>query len=100
MAEAKTKQTEVETKQTEVETKQTENDPRRMVPVELWFDKHNKSRGLYVNVNNHNFFIPTGKQVEVPYYIAAVIENSVKQDRNTARLIATLGESGERAAKI
>lgn len=70
------------------------NDPWRMVKIKLHRDKRS-GKGLYVNVNNHNYFIPRGEAVEVPAFIAAVIENSAKQDEETARLIDSLTESAD-----
>lgn len=87
MASKQTQEQELEQSQ---EQTQPRDDPNRLVKVKLRFDKNNKSKGMYVNVNNHNFFIPTGKVVEVPYYIAAVIENSANQDENTAALVESL----------
>ena len=49
-------------------------------------------RGLYVNVNAHNFFIPRGETVTVPRYIAEVVEHSARQDEHTAGLIDALSE--------
>lgn len=68
-----------------------ENDPWRMVKIKLHRDKRS-GKGLYVNVNNHNYFIPRGETVEVPAFVAAVIENSAAQDEETARLIDSLTE--------
>lgn len=67
------------------------DDPWRKVKVKLHRDKRS-GKGLYVNVNNHNYFIPRGEVVEVPAFIAAVLENSATQDENTARLIERLTE--------
>lgn len=71
-----------------------ENDPWRKVKVKLRRDKRS-GKGLYVNVNNHNYFIPRGEVVEVPAFVAAVIENSATQDEETARLIESLTESSD-----
>ena len=65
--------------------------PDRKVKIKLHMDKK-KGKGIYVNVNDHRFFIPRGQTVEVPYYIAAVLANSVKQDEETAKMIEALGE--------
>lgn len=67
------------------------NDPNRIVKIKLHKDK-NSGKGLFVSVNNHRFFIPRGVVVEVPYYIAAVVENMAAQDENTARMIEALTE--------
>ena len=69
-----------------------QNDPRRMVKIKLPRDKNSHSKGIYVNVNNYNYFIPRGEEVEVPYFIAAVIDNSLEQDDKTATLISELSK--------
>lgn len=61
----------------------------RMVKIKLPRTRKD-GKGLYVNVNNHQFWIPRGEAVEVPWYIAEVIENSAAQDENTAALIDSL----------
>ena len=61
---------------------------KELVKIKLPAIKGNK--GLYVNVNNHNYFIPRGQVVEVPAFIAEVIENSVNQDEATMLRIAQL----------
>lgn len=63
-------------------------DPKEMVKIKLPVKKGDK--GLFVNVNNYNYFIPRGQVVEVPAFIAAVIENSVNQDEATMLRIAQL----------
>lgn len=83
-----------EVKDAVAENEAKNNDPHRKVKIKLHKDKRN-GKGLYVNVNNHNYFIPRGQTVEVPYYIAAVIENSANQDENTARLIESLSEGSD-----
>jgi len=70
------------------------SDPKRMVNIKLHREK-NKGKGIYVNVNNHNYFIPRGEVVSVPYYIAAVLENSALQDEQTARMIETLSAGAD-----
>lgn len=56
----------------------------------------NEGRGLYVNVNDHNWFIPRGEVVAVPRYIAEVVERSVLQDERTQMLIDGLSARSER----
>ena len=77
-----------------VKSQATTVDPYSLVKIKLHKDKRN-GKGLYVNVNNHNYFIPRGEVVEVPYFIAAVINSSAEQDENTARLIESLTESSD-----
>lgn len=66
-------------------------DPNRMVTVKLFRGKR-KDKGVFVSVNNHRYFVPRGQEVEVPYYIAAVLKNSEEQDERTAMYIETLGQ--------
>lgn len=55
-----------------------------------------KKKGELVNVNNHRWFIPYGETVEVPRYIAEVVENATRQNEETAmrveRLAANLSD--------
>ena len=48
---------------------------------------------LYVAVNGESYLIPRGVEVEVPYYIAEVIENSLKEDQKTAEQLRILEEN-------
>lgn len=70
-------------------SKTKSKDPNRKVSVKIPLDRR-KGRGVYVSVNNYRYFIPRGEVVEVPYFIAAVLENSIKQDEETERKIAGL----------
>lgn len=80
------------TKNPDIEQEKTMNPDMEKVKIRLPFDPR-KGKGMYVNVNNNNFFIPRGEDVEVPRYIAKVIENSINQDEKTARKIMILSES-------
>lgn len=74
-------------------------DPYQKVKIKLHMDKK-KGKGITVNVNNHRFFIPRNTVVEVPYYIAAVLANSKKQDEETAKMIEEYGEKAEAFDKL
>ncbi len=62
------------------------NDPRRMVKIKLRKIK-GAGKGKYVSVNNHRFFIPYGKECEIPYFIKAILDNQETQDEETAEMI-------------
>ena len=66
----------------ENEQVQEQYDPWEKVKIKLPRSK-NSGRGLYVNVNDYNMWIPRGQVVEIPRCVAEVIENSVAQDEAT-----------------
>lgn len=66
-----------------------ESDPKKLVKIKLPRVKGG-APDLYVSVNDRNWRIQRGKEVEVPAYVAAVIENSIKQDEETAARIDDL----------
>ena len=76
------------------ETSETQaKDPYRKVKIKIPREKNKP--GVYVNVNTHSFYIPRGEVVEVPAYIAEVLENSAKQDESTALLIERLTKDSD-----
>ena len=83
------------TTETEAKTKAktNANDPYRKVKIKIPREKNKP--GVYVNVNTHSFYIPRGEVVEVPAYIAEVLENSAKQDESTALLIENLTKDSD-----
>ena len=72
-----------------------EPSPEDTVLLKLTRDR-NEGRGLYVNVNDRNWFIPRGVTVTVPRYIAEVVERSILQDERTQLLIDELSARGDR----
>ena len=70
------------------------NSANDLVRIKLRRDKRLGS-DLYVNVNNHNFLIKRGEPVEVPRYIAEVIENSIRQDEETELMIEELSKNAD-----
>lgn len=70
-------------------TPETNTPEVRMVKIKLARSRKD-GKGQYVNVNNHSMWIPRGEVVEVPYYIAEVLENSAEQDERTAAMIDSL----------
>lgn len=71
---------------------ETEDPGKEMVKIRIRKDKR-VGGDLFVSVNDHNYLIKRGETVEVPRYIAEVIENSVMQDERTEELIETFGAS-------
>lgn len=57
------------------------------VPVELFKDNGKYKGDVLVCVNGERFLIKRGVRVEVPRYVALVLEESAKQDTATANLI-------------
>lgn len=66
-------------------------DPWEKVKIKLPRAK-NSGKGLYVNVNDYNCWIPRGQVVEVPRCVYDVIQNSVAQDEKTLDRIEALTE--------
>ena len=57
------------------------------VPIELFKDNGKYQGDVLVCVNGERFLIKRGVRVEVPRYVALVLEESAKQDTATANLI-------------
>ena len=53
-----------------------------MVKVRLFKDNQNYTSDVFVSVNGENYLIKRGVTVDVPDYIAEVLENSQKEDEN------------------
>ncbi len=70
------------------------NDPRRLVKIKLHRDK-NCNSDVFVSVNNYRYQIKRGEVVEVPQFIADVLNNSAEQDEHTAELIDQLSANAE-----
>lgn len=75
------------------ETKAPKADRARKVKVRLFRDSNQYKESLFVAVNGESYMIPRGVEVEVPYYIAEVIENSLKEDQKTAETLRILEEN-------
>ena len=59
----------------------------KMVKVKLFKDNHDYKDDVFVAVNGERYLIQRGVEVEVPDYIAEVLEHSAQQDARTAELI-------------
>ena len=60
---------------------------KKMVKVKLFKDNHDYKDDVFVAVNGDRYLIQRGVEVEVPDYIAEVLEHSAQQDARTAELI-------------
>ena len=70
-------------------------DEKNMVKIKLFKDNNKYSNDVFVGVNGENYLIQRGKTVEVPDYVAEVLEHSMEQDEKTAELISSLSSKGE-----
>ena len=59
-------------------------DPKRKVKLTLFRDNNQYKNSLYVAVNGKSYMIPRGKEVEVPWNVAKVVERSMAEDMRTA----------------
>ena len=55
---------------------------RKMVRIRLFRDNQNYSGDVFVSVNGENYLIKRGVPVDVPDYIAEVLESSQREDEN------------------
>lgn len=60
------------------------------VKIKLFKDNKDYKDDLTVGVNGKLYIIKRGIEVEVPKSVAEVIENSIKQDQETADMIESL----------
>lgn len=65
-------------------------DPTRKVSITLPKDNYRYKDDMTVAVNGKIFRIQRGKSVEVPYYVADVIQKSQESDEATATKIEEL----------
>jgi hypothetical protein len=73
----------------------TKKDEKNMVKIKLFKDNNKYSNDVFVAVNGENYLIQRGKTVEVPDYVAEVLEHSMEQDEKTAELISSLSSKSE-----
>lgn len=52
----------------------------KTVKITLFRDSGNYSQDLFVSVNGENYMIRRGIEVEVPDYVAEVLENTRRQE--------------------
>lgn len=58
--------------------------PAEKVKIKLFRDNGRYAKPVFVAVNGHKFIVPRGVEVEVPAYIAKVLDESFRQDMETA----------------
>ena len=58
--------------------------PAKKVKIRLFKDNGRYAKPVFVAVNGHKFIVPRGVDVEVPEYIAKVLDESFRQDMATA----------------
>ncbi len=63
---------------------------RPRVKIKLFKDNGRYSKPVFVAVNGHKFIVPRGVEVEVPDYIAKVLNESFRQDQETANQLMEL----------
>ena len=61
--------------------------PNDLVPIRLIKDNDKYKDDVFVAVNGRSFQIKRGETVQVPAYVAEVLEQSMAQDNATANLI-------------
>lgn len=61
--------------------------PNDHVPIRLFKDNDKYKDDVFVAVNGRSFQIKRGETVQVPAYVAEVLEQSMAQDNATANLI-------------
>ncbi len=71
----------------------------KMSKIKLFKDNERYKDDVFVAVNGKSFQIKRGVEVEVPEYVAQVLEQSAKQDENTARLMEAESSSFRVAAE-
>ena len=68
------------------------NTAEKTVRIKLLKDKENRG-DLFVSVNCRPYLIQRGKEIDVPESVAAVIENSLRNDQETyEKILALMGE--------
>ena len=73
---------------TKVNTKKSvKTDENTLVEIELFRDNRDYKDNVFVAVNGESCVIARGKKVKIKKKFADVIENSMRQDIKTARLM-------------
>ena len=63
------------------------NDENTLVEIELFRDNKDYKDNVFVAVNGESYVIARGRKVKIKKKFADVIENSMRQDIKTARLM-------------
>jgi len=64
--------------------------PAEKVKVKLFKDNGKYSDPIFVAVNGERYIVPRGVEVEIPEYIAEVLERSMAEDQQTALMLERL----------
>ena len=74
---------------------------KKMVKIKLFKDYGESRDDVFVAVNGESYLIQRGVEVEVPSYIAEVLEHSAAQDEETQQLMAqTQARYEQKAASV
>ncbi len=73
--------------------------PPQMVKIKLFKDNGLYKEPVFVSVNGHKFIVPRGVEVEVPDYIAEVLETSFREDQATAEQLMHLEQKFDEKTK-
>lgn len=68
-------------------------DPNEMVTIQLFKDNERYKEDLFVCVNGKSFLIQRGVPVDVPAYVAEVIERSQQQDEMSGAMMERLANN-------
>lgn len=73
-------------------------DPKELVTIKLPRDRKEEKR-VFVSVNNHTYSIARGVEVQVPRYIAEIIDNAEKQKEASLLQIEAYTSASEERVK-
>ena len=74
--------------------------PKKMVKVKLFRDNNQYKDSVYVAVNGESYMVPRGVEVEVPDYVANVLQNSIEEDQRTAEMLLKKVEEFDEKGKV
>ncbi len=69
------------------------------VPVKLFKDTKDYKDDVFIGINGKTWQIKRGVEVKVPRYVAQVLEDSYKQDLDTASMIEQYGDEFDAKSK-
>lgn len=94
MATKKTDSAELETTTSETATSEAAGG-EKLVSIKLFKDNGRYKGDLFVSVNGVNYLIKRGMTVQVPEYVAEVIQHSMEQDEMSAARLANIVNQSE-----
>lgn len=68
------------------------NKEEKLVRIQLFKDNDRYKDDVFVAVNGRSFQIRRGVPVDVPEYVAEVLERSIRQDNETAAMLERMAE--------